>query len=173
MKKNIAFFGAVAVLFAALGVFLGHWQTQPQPAQPSAVSHLLSQSMEDARGQTQSLAQWKGKVLVVNFWAPWCAPCVDEMPELSALQAEIAPTQAQILGIGIDSPANIAEFATRYTIGYPLYIGGMNAIALSRQFGNQAGGLPFTVLIGRDGQVKKTYLGRLKIEELRKDLLTL
>lgn len=173
MKKNIVVFGVVAVLFAALGIFLGHWQTKPQPAQASAVGHLLSQSMEDANGQVQNLSQWKGKALVINFWATWCAPCVDEMPELSALQAEIAPIRVQILGIGIDSPSNIAEFAAKYKISYPLYVGGMNASDLSRQLGNQVGGLPFTVLIGRDGQVKKTYLGRLKIEELRKDLIAL
>lgn len=173
MKRNILLFSAVAVSFAAGGAFFGMQKFEPAPAQAPAVSNLLSQSLLDTQGQSQPLSQWKDKALVVNFWATWCAPCVDEMPELSALQAEVAPSNIQILGIGIDSAANIAQFASKYKIAYPLYTGGLNATELSRQFGNKAGGLPFTVLVDRDGQVKKTYLGRLKMEELRKDLAAL
>lgn len=173
MKRNIVVFSVVAVLFAAVGIYFGNQHTTPLPAQSSAVENLLSQSMSDASGQPQQLAQWKGRALLVNFWATWCAPCVDEMPELSALQHEIQPIKVQILGIGIDSSSNIAEFAAKYKISYPLYVGGMNGTDLSRQLGNQAGGLPFTVLLGSDGKVRKTYLGRLKMDELRNDLAAL
>lgn len=170
MKKNVVLFGGVAILFAVFGIFLANQRFSPAPAQSSAVSALLSQSMKDAGGREQSLGQWKGQALVVNFWATWCTPCVDEMPELSSLQQEIAPLKIQILGIGIDSASNIADFARKYSISYPLYVGGINGTELSRQLGNQGGGLPFTVIIGRDGQVKKTYLGRLKMDDLRKSL---
>lgn len=173
MKKNIILFGAVALLFAGVGVFFGNQRTTPSPAEASAVGKLLSQSMIDASGRPQELAKWKGKALVVNFWATWCAPCVDEMPELSALQQEIEPIKIQILGIGIDSATNISEFAAKYKISYPLYVGGVDGTDLARALGNQAGGLPYTVLIGRDGQVKKTYMGRLKMDDLRKDLTSL
>lgn len=169
-KKNILLFSLIAILFAGLGVVIGQRHTEPAPAAPSAVNTLLSQAMKDASGETHPLAQWKGRPLVVNFWATWCAPCVEEMPELAELQAEIAPQGIQILGIGIDTPSNIAEFTSKYKIGYPLYVGGAQGTELSRQLGNKAGGLPFTVLIGRDGEVKKTYLGRLKMDELRGDL---
>lgn len=170
MKKNAVLFGGVAILFAVFGVFFANQRLSPAPAQSSAVSSLLSQSMKDANGQEQQLGQWKDRALIVNFWATWCAPCVDEMPELSALQHEILSQNIQILGIGIDSASNIADFAKKYRISYPLYVGGINGSELSRALGNQGGGLPFTVIIGRDGQVKKTYLGRLKMEELRKSL---
>ncbi|KRB90505.1 TlpA family protein disulfide reductase [Noviherbaspirillum sp. Root189] len=171
MKKNIALFAVVAVLFAGIGVYLGVRQTSPAPAEASAVDALLAESMADASGKTQALSQWKGRPLVINFWATWCAPCVEEMPELSALQSELdTGKKAQILGIGIDSPANIAQFVSKYQITYPIYVGGMGGSELSRKLGNQAGGLPFTVLVSSDGQVKKTYLGRLKMDELRKDL---
>ncbi|RZI41684.1 TlpA family protein disulfide reductase [Herbaspirillum sp. HC18] len=173
MKKNIVLFGMVAVLFAAIGIFFANTRLASEPPQSGAVGKLLSQSMADANGQQQQLAQWKDKALVVNFWATWCTPCVDEMPELSALQQEIGSKNVQILGIGIDSPSNIAEFAQKYKITYPLYVGGMSGTELSRELGNQAGGLPFTVLIGRDGQVKKTYLGRLKMDDLRQALIAL
>ncbi|MBV8624952.1 MAG: redoxin domain-containing protein, partial [Herbaspirillum sp.] len=81
---------------------------------------------------------------------------------------EIAPVQ--ILGIGVDSQENIAKFAQKYQIRYPLFVAGTGATDLLRQFGNQAGGLPFTALVGKDGKVKKIYLGRLKFDELRQDL---
>lgn len=173
MKKNTVIVGVIGLLFALAGAYFGLRQHQPaQPAAP-AVASLLSQSMLDTNSQSQPLSQWKDKALVVNFWATWCAPCVEEMPGLSALQAEIAPRNIQIIGIGIDSTANIAQFASKYKIAYPLYTGGLDATELSRQFGNQAGGLPFTVLISRDGQIRKTYLGRLKFAELRNDLAKL
>ena len=176
MKKNVLVFGAIAVASAVGGIYVG--ANKFTPAAPSAalspvVAQLLQQSLPDANGKSQPLAQYRGKALVLNFWATWCAPCVQEMPELSGLQAELTPKGVQLLGIGIDSPSNIAEFAAKYKIAYPLYVAGMSGTELSRQFGNSAGGLPFTVLIGRDGQVRKTYLGRLKLAELRADIASL
>jgi thiol-disulfide isomerase/thioredoxin len=172
-KKNVALLSIVAVIFAALGIFLGNRHTSMASAENPAVGKFFAQTMNDTGGKPQALSQWQGKPLVINFWATWCAPCVQEMPELSALQGEIQSKQIQILGIGIDSSSNIAEFASKYKISYPLYTGGLEASELSRQLGNQAGGLPFTVVIGRDGQVKKTFLGRLKMDELRKEIATL
>jgi thiol-disulfide isomerase/thioredoxin len=170
MKRNGVVLIGVGLLFAVGGAFFGMRQFEPAPPEAPAVANMFSQTLSDTNGQPQPLSQWKDKALVVNFWATWCAPCVDEMPELSTLQTEVASSNIQILGIGIDSAANIAQFASKYKITYPLYTGGLDATELSRQFGNKAGGLPFTVLVGRDGQVKKTYLGRLKMDELRKDL---
>jgi thiol-disulfide isomerase/thioredoxin len=139
----------------------------------TAVIHLFAQSLNDAAGKPQSLAQWKGKPLLVNFWAPWCAPCVREMPELSALAASSAGKRVQVIGIGIDSPSNIAQFAAKFKIAYPLYVAGMSGTELAREFGNSAGGLPYTVLVGADGVVRKTYLGSLKFDQLRADLAAL
>ncbi|WP_194720714.1 TlpA family protein disulfide reductase [Noviherbaspirillum malthae] len=174
MKKTWGIFAAVAVICIGLGVFIGHKQTSPQQADNAAVASLLSQSMPDAHGKPQELSQWKSRPLVVNFWATWCAPCVEEMPELSELQTELdAGKKVQIIGIGIDSPSNIAEFIGKYKIAYPIYVGGLSGTELSRQLGNQAGGLPFTVLIDGNGKVRKSYLGRLKMDELRKDIASL
>jgi thiol-disulfide isomerase/thioredoxin len=130
---------------------------------------LLAQQLPDSDGKSHALAQWQGKPLVVNFWATWCPPCVDEMPELSALQTELAPKGVQIIGIGIDSPSNIREFAAKYRIAYPLFVAGLTGTDLSRQFGNQNGGLPFTALIDKNGQIIETYIGRLKMDQLRAD----
>jgi thiol-disulfide isomerase/thioredoxin len=177
MNKNHAVMVAVvAVAFGVVGVVVGLNKKAPAPpltaltAPAGAVGDLYAESMNDAKGAPQALAQWKGKALVVNFWAPWCAPCVQEMPELDQLAREVGGKNIHVIGIGIDSPTNIVQFADKFKISYPLYVAGMGGTELSRKFGNTAGGLPYTVLIGADGQVKKTYLGRLKFDELKADL---
>jgi peroxiredoxin len=188
MTKNWKLYIGIGLIFAIFGAWYGT-RTAPD-AQPSAspvtttiaptsgvphtpVTHLFSQTLPDAQGKQHALAQWKGKPLIVNFWATWCGPCVQEMPELSQLAAEHQAGGLTVIGIGIDSPTKIDEFAKKLNISYPLYVAGMSGTELSRQFGNTNGGLPYTVLIGADGQVKKTYLGRLKFDELKADLAAL
>jgi thiol-disulfide isomerase/thioredoxin len=178
LKKNHLVYAAIALACAAAGAWVSVKKSTPatSAAAPavaetaSPVDALFQQQLKDAKGVQQALAQWKGKALIVNFWAPWCGPCVEEMPELSVLQGELRGKNIQVIGIGIDSPGNIAEFAEKNKIAYPVYVAGMEGTELSRKFGNVQGGLPYTVLLGADGKVVKTYLGRLKFGELRADL---
>lgn len=178
-KNNLIMIGAVAIAFGVMGAIVGVNRKEAAPpitattAPVGAVGALYAQSMNDVSGVPQALSQWQGKALVVNFWAPWCAPCVEEMPELAQLAKDNAGKNINVIGIGIDSPTNIAQFAAKFKISYPLYVAGMSGTDLARQFGNNAGGLPYTVLIGADGKVRKTYLGRLKFDELRADLAAL
>jgi thiol-disulfide isomerase/thioredoxin len=178
-KKKLAGYAIVALAFGAMGALAGFNQhdgpittamasTDGKPH--TAVSRLYGMTFNDAAGKPQALSQWQGKALVVNFWAPWCAPCVREMPELDELAKELAAKKVAVIGIGIDSPSNIAQFASKFKISYPLYVAGMEGTDLARELGNNAGGLPYTVLIGPDGAVRKTYLGQLKFDKLRADL---
>lgn len=182
-KKNLAGYAILAAAFAVFGAIAavkneakGPLTTTyaPTDGRPhTAVGKLYAQSLNDLAGKPQALSQWKGKPLLVNFWAPWCAPCVQEMPELSELAAKDGGKHFNVIGIGIDSPSNLGEFVSKTKVSYPLYVGGMSGTDLARELGNVHGGLPFTVLIGADGQVRKTYLGRLKFEQLRADLAKL
>ena len=171
--KRFWTYAFVGFLFIIAGIYFSAQKSAPIPNQVNAADKLFVQSLPDLKGQPQALKQWQGKPLLVNFWATWCAPCVEEMPELSALQTEIAPKNIQIIGIGIDSADNIIEFSTKYKITYPLYVAGATGTGLMQGFGKSATGLPFTVLIGADGQIKKTYLGRLEMAEVRADLAAL
>ncbi|HVL77105.1 MAG TPA: redoxin domain-containing protein [Noviherbaspirillum sp.] len=173
MKRSSLLFAAVAVLFAVLGAAIAWWRLAPGPAEPAAVDVLFAQTLPDPHGQAQPLGQWRNSTVVLNFWATWCAPCVDEMPELAELHEELSPQGTHVLGVGIDTHQNIAQFAEKLGIEYPLFVGGAGATELARRFGNQSGGLPFTVLIDATGEVRKTYLGRLKMDELRRDLANL
>lgn len=170
MKKEIWWITIVGLLFALIGGYAGVKKWEPAEPSPAAHHHFFSQSLPDINDKSEKMSNWHGKLLLVNFWATWCAPCVEEMPELSELQNERVPANLQVIGIGIDSPSNIREFAAKYKISYPVYLAGMGGIDLARQMGNQQGGLPFTVLFGADGQVKKTYIGRLDMQAVRKDL---
>lgn len=182
-KKHIAAYVAVAAMFGIMGALVAINKKEVPPyttaiaptgGKPhTAVVNLYAQSLNDLQGKPQPLSQWRGKPLLVNFWATWCAPCVQEMPELSELAHQDGGKTFNVIGIGIDSPSNMQEFANKLKIAYPLYVGGMGGTELSREFGNKAGGLPYTVLIGADGQVRKTYLGKLKFDELRADLAKL
>jgi thiol-disulfide isomerase/thioredoxin len=171
-KKNLAGYAILATAFAVFGAIAGVKQEAKIPP-PGAAAGLYAQSLNDLSGKPQPLGQWKGKPLLVNFWASWCAPCVQEMPELSELAAKDGGKHFNVIGIGIDSPANLVEFTRKTKVAYPLYVGGLSGTDLSRELGNANGGLPFTVLIGADGQVRKTYLGRLKFHQLREDLAKL
>jgi len=172
--RNLLIVVLIAIIAAGSGLYISHRHassSSPQNLPTQALAALLEQTLPDASGKPQPLSQWKGKPLLINFWATWCPPCVKEMPELAALQTEVAPLQ--IIGIGVDSQENIAQFAEKMHINYPLYVAGTAATDLMRQFGNQAGGLPFTILVGLDGKLKKVYLGRLNFDELRRDLASL
>ncbi|MFM2008159.1 MAG: hypothetical protein RIR02_109 [Pseudomonadota bacterium] len=170
MKSKTALLILAAVLFTTLGAYVSWLKSKPTPEQ-IAVSSLMATSLPDTENKMHKLQEWQGKHLLINFWATWCPPCVSEMPELVALQNEMADKNLQIIGIGIDSPSNIREFSSTHHITYPLLVAGMNGTELSRLFGNQAGGLPFTVLISPQGQVSQVYLGRLDMKKLREDLL--
>ncbi|MFM7670738.1 MAG: TlpA disulfide reductase family protein, partial [Betaproteobacteria bacterium] len=157
--KKITAFVVIAVLFTAIGIYFGVKRLQPSAPADTAVAALMQISMKDSAGKQRKMSEWQGKVLVLNFWATWCPPCVSEMPELVALQNDFVSKNVQVVGIGIDSPSNIREFAEKHQITYPLLLGGLEGTELSRQFGNQSGGLPFTLLIGADGSVRKSYMG--------------
>jgi len=157
----------VALGAAALGAGVAWRRIEPGRAADDAVTLLLGRTLPDASGAPLALSRFAGRTLVVNFWATWCPPCVEEMPELSALHAELAPRGLEMIGIGIDSAAKIAEFARKTPVGYPLVVAGMGGTELGRRFGNESGVLPFTVLVNRDGGVARRIVGRVDIAALR------
>ncbi len=154
-----------------LGLTFAWLRYSPDAGDDGAVPLLYSQTLPDARDVATPIASLKGRPLVVNFWATWCPPCVEEMPELSALQAELSGAGVQVIGIGVDSASNIRQFASTRDFAYPLLVAGAAGIELSRRLGNGAGGLPFTVVIDANGQVVARMLGRFDLNRLRKAAL--
>ena len=159
---------------AAAGAAGGAWfaarRHAPAPAQDGAIDALFAQRLPDTGGNEVALAAFRGRLLAINFWATWCAPCVEEMPELSDLFRELPPDRAHVIGIGIDSARNIAEFASRHHIAYPLLVSGAGGLDWLKALGNTTGGLPFTLVVGRDGRLVDRVLGRVDIAKLRRQL---
>jgi peroxiredoxin len=128
---------------------------------------LFGVSLPDIEGHEQSIGQWKGQVLVVNFWATWCVPCREEMPEFVKLQRELGGRGLQFVGIAVDDVAKVKTFAAELGLNYPVLIGGYGAIELSKSLGNQVGALPYTLIIDRAGSIRRAHLGPIKPSELR------
>jgi peroxiredoxin len=158
---------AVAGAAALLGAGAAWWRLRPTDPSDRAVSLLFAQSLPDAQGRPLALSGFAGRPLVLNFWATWCPPCVEEMPELSELHADLSRRGLQTLGIAIDTAVKVADFAAKRPVSYPLAVAGMSGTELVRQFGNPTGALPFTVLIDRDGRIVHRILGRFDIVKLR------
>ncbi|CAL93483.1 TlpA family protein disulfide reductase [Azoarcus olearius] len=161
----------VAVLAAVAGYFASRPATPPTTRHSAAALYALQ--LPDAAGQPQSLAAWKDKVLVVNFWATWCPPCRKEIPDFSAASRTFADQPVQFVGISIDTPDKVQAFADEFEVPYPLLIAGPAQLELTAAFGNTSQALPFTLLIDRDGNVRASKLGTLNRAELEGKIRTL
>ena len=137
--------------------------TMPQKTEPNP-RVLYEATFPDLTGSPVALKRLLGRPVVANFWATWCAPCVEEMPQLDALSKSLP--EIQFVGIGIDTASNISQFVTKIPVSYPLYVAGHTGIALVRELGNAAGGLPFTVLLDAEGRIFDTILGKVSPEDL-------
>jgi thiol-disulfide isomerase/thioredoxin len=157
---------AIVVMTIAGGAFVSRSRLH-LPARSTDVSErVLSLSLEDHFGVWQPFAQWRGKVLVVNFWATWCPPCIEEMSAFSRLSREWAAKGVQFVGIGVDHADKIREFAKGKEVAYPLLIGTPEMMETAVNMGNSARGLPFTVVIDSNGHLRRAHLGRLAESEL-------
>jgi thiol-disulfide isomerase/thioredoxin len=174
MKRPGAALALVAVLAAAGGYAVYQLQAPGKTTvSASGASELWSQPLRDVGGAPHTLDQWRGKVLVVNFWATWCAPCREEIPLFVKLQREYGERGLQFVGIAIDEPGKVQPFAQEFGINYPVMVGGLDTAEWSRRLGNGAGALPYTLIIGRDGVVRATLLGAMKEGALRPYIDTL
>jgi thiol-disulfide isomerase/thioredoxin len=160
--------------FYASHVMMGGETTQAaettSKASGNAVDDLWKAQLQNAAGTQQALASFKGKPVVVNFWASWCGPCVKEMPTLAALHREYEKKGITFIGLGVDSEKNVNAFLQKVPVDYPIYIAGFGGADLARSFGNNAGALPFTVVIDAKGVIRSTKLGEVDPKELKATL---
>jgi thiol-disulfide isomerase/thioredoxin len=137
-------------------------------AQAENTSALFAATLHDIHDKPVALEKYKGKPLIVNFWARWCAPCREEIPEFVHLQT-VYRNKVEILGIGLeDDAAAVRQFAGKYKINYPLFLARDQGIPLMKALENTRGGLPFTVVINRQGKIVHTKLGLMRKDDLEK-----
>lgn len=172
---------AIAVIGGLLGAAAGlGWQRlggdSVLDASASGAENRVPQfTYPDMEGRERRADEWANKVLVLNFWASWCPPCREETPAFVQLQEEYGPRGVQFVGIAIDDPAPVQDFIDSYGVNYPILLGDIDAVAVSKRLGNRFEGLPFTVVVKPGGVVHKRHTGgmsRAQLEPILRELTT-
>lgn len=159
--------GAVAGAAALGGVGLA-WRTyQPQTMSSTAETGLWQLEFAAPDGTPLSMASMRGKPLLLNFWATWCPPCVDELPLLSSFYRENSAKGWQVLGLAVDQPDPVKRFLAKSPVAFPVALAGVPGVEVSKSLGNLSGGLPFTVVLGSDGVVAHRKMGKITPDNLR------
>lgn len=173
--KNAFTILLVGLLASGMGAGVAWWQhgravtalseanaaDVPKVAAPT----LWQASFKDLQGKPQAFSQWRGKPLVVNFWAAWCGPCRDEIPDFVAAQKSLG-SKVRFVGLAIDNPVDVQKFVKEFGIDYPILVGDQDAMELMRAEGNRLGALPFTVIYDPAGHKVAVRAGRLDKAQL-------
>ena len=158
-RKNLLLMGGVGLAALAAGFT---WNFKRQPAVDARqLDPLWRASFEAPDASILSLSTMRGKPLVVNFWATWCPPCVEEMPLLDAFFRQNSSKGWQVVGLAIDQPSQVKRFLTQRPVSYPIGLAGLDGPELARALGNESGALPFTLVLMPDGRVLQSKLGKL------------
>ncbi|MBY0498071.1 MAG: TlpA family protein disulfide reductase [Nitrosomonas sp.] len=177
--KQIILYSCVAIFALGAGSFLRTllseaYQTElsSEESQQGAQA-ILSASLPDLQGENQEISQWLGKVMVVNFWATWCTPCREEIPEFIEAQKKYGEQGLIFIGIAIDQTDKVKMFSQEFGINYPVLVGSFNTWSLLEAAGNRHSALPYTVVINRSGELVENYLGRVDLKKLEKMIIPL
>lgn len=170
--------GGISVGTAILGErLLGPGDGLPRGLQglsggASQLQTLPDLRLPDLAGREVSSSAWTGKVVVINYWASWCPPCISEMPMLIRAQEALRDQGVQFVGIAVDRAEDVAAFLERYPVNYPILIGDLESVELSRRLGNRFQGLPFTVIFDARGRRVFSRVGELQAAELAAQIET-
>jgi thiol-disulfide isomerase/thioredoxin len=163
-RRKLVIGAGVAGALGGLG--LGVWRAR-QETSASEADAFWGMSFQSPQGQALPMAQLKGKPLLLNFWATWCPPCVEEFPLLDAFYRQNLANGWQVLGLAIDQPSAVRTFLAKTPVTFPIGLAGLEGTELSRSLGNKAGGLPYSVVFGADGSARHRRMGRVSASDLQ------
>lgn len=177
--KQILLYCCVAVIAVVAGSFLRSLMTEAYQVELSGeesqqgAAAILAANLPDIHGENQAVSQWLGKVMVVNFWATWCTPCQEEIPEFIETQEKFRDQGLVFVGIAIDQADKVKMFSQDFGINYPVLVGSLNTWSVAQAAGNRMSVLPYTVVINRSGEIIETYVGRVSLKKLEKLVIPL
>lgn len=161
-----AAYAGAALLAVAAGVGTQWWRQSGGAAPEAAVAALRATRLPDLEGTPRALDDWRGKVVIANYWATWCVPCREEMPIFVKLQQKYGDRGLIFVGIAIDQQAKVAAFAKELGVNYPILMGSLSDVEATKRIGNTVSALPFTLVFDREGRLVKRQLGEFKEAEL-------
>lgn len=169
MTRTNWFILGLAVLASGLGGYVEHRHTQPDA--PFVGQALPALSLPDLAGKPHALSDYRGHRVLLNFWASWCGPCLDEMPALNRAHAKFAAATTAgpgsiVIGIAMDDPRLASAFVAAHPLQYPILLGSLDVPSTSQQFGDVTGVLPYSVLVDTNGTVLATRVGALSPQEM-------
>ena len=167
-RRHFLIASGVAIVAAVTGAFFANRRTALQSASQDAVKALFDREWFSPDQKPISTQDWKNKVLVVNFWASWCPPCVEEMPLIDAFFRQNESKGWQVVGLAIDQPSRVRQFLNQFPVAYAIGLAGLNGTELGKILGNDVGGLPFTVVLNAKGDLIQRHLGKLSPKDIDK-----
>ena len=159
-------YAAVAAAAGLTGAGWAWWRYRPAPVDNEALADLWTLSFDRPDGTRLAMQDLRGRPLLINFWATWCPPCVEELPLLDAFFRENAANGWQVLGLAVDKATAVRDFLGKQPLTFPVALAGMDGLVLSKSLGNLSGGLPFSVVFGADGQLQNRKIGKVSSEDL-------
>jgi len=169
-RRNLLYMGAAAAAGLA-GVGAAWLKYEPQkltPVQTNAAQDALwALSFDTPDGQPQPMSNFRGKPLLLNFWATWCPPCVEELPLLDAFYQEQKAKGWQVLGLAVDQSSAVRKWLEAKPLSFAVGMAGLSGIELSKSLGNAAGSLPFTVVFSGSGQLLHRKTGKVTPDDLK------
>jgi len=162
-KLVLGLAGAVAGL---AGAGLAWWRFDVDDLENPDPGKLWELEFKTPQGEALTMAEFRGRPLLINFWATWCPPCIDELPLVDSFYRQNASSGWQVLGLAIDKPGLVLDFLRRSPVSFSMAMAGIDGIELSKSLGNSVGGLPFSVVLGSAGTVLRRKIGKILTQDL-------
>lgn len=157
----------VAAAAGVSGAAVAWRRFQAEAVAPQAHADFWALEVETPEGQPLGMAGFMGRPLLLNFWATWCPPCVEELPLLNAFYQSQKARGWQVLGLAVDQPSAVRRFLEKLPLDFPVGMAGLAGTDLSRSLGNVSGGLPYSVVFDPAGVVIHQKIGKVSAEDLQ------
>jgi thiol-disulfide isomerase/thioredoxin len=170
-NRRTAMYATVAALAAMAGAGVA-WKRQAWQDSGGIASDVMSAfwaaEFDTPTGESLPIISFQGRPLVINFWATWCTPCIEEMPLIDSFFRENKDKGWQVLGLAIDQPSRVRQFLSQFPVSYKIGLAGLTGTELGKTLGNEVGGLPFTVVLDAQGRLIQRKVGKLTPDDIKK-----